>query len=263
MFQAFIIVLREGFEAFLIVAITIAFLRRAGRTRLISATYGGAGAGVLASVALGWLLTRSARLPLWEGFLGLLALPLVGGLVVHMWRTGPRMRSLVETRLERRVGDHAPGGVCTAPHARAALGVFGFAAIMVAREGMETALLLFQLRNGPMLAGAALGLLAALALAALWTRVGPAIDLRRFFQVTGVFLLIFAVQLAITAVHELAEAGVLPSSALLHAVTEAYGPEGVYGRWLGFATVAVPALWLGAAWLAGRAVGLSARLRAS
>lgn len=241
MFQAFIIVLREGFEAFLIVAIILAYLRRSGRGSLASAVHAGIGAALFASAALGWVLMRGANLPLWEGVLGLIALPLVVGLVVHMWRAGPGMRGALESRIEASASRPATGS--------AAAGVFAFTALMIAREGMETALLLFQVRQGQLLAGAVLGLLGAAAMAWLWARVGHVINLRRFFQVTGIFLLLFSAQIAITSFHELAEAGVLPNSATLHAATEPYGPEGTYGHWLTLLMVGTPALWLGGTWL--------------
>ena len=244
MFQAFIIVLREGFEAFLIVAIILAYLRRTGRSSLAAAVHGGIAAAVLASAALGWVLMHGANLPLWEGVLGLLALPLVVGLVVHMWRAGPRLRGQIEERIEASA---------SLPVTRsAATGVFLFTALMISREGMETALLLFQVHQGRLLAGIVLGILGAAAMAWLWTRVGHAIDLRRFFQVTGIFLLLFAAQIALTSFHELTEAGVLPNSVALHVATEPYGPEGVYGRWLSLAMVGIPALWLAATWVIRR-----------
>ena len=239
MLQAFIIMLREGFEAFLIVAIMLAYLRRSRRPALVAAVYAGAGTAVLASGGIGILLSRGARLPLWEGIFGLLALPLVVGLVIHMHRIGPKLKGRIEGRIESTIS--APSTI------GAIAGVFAFTLLMITREGMEAALLLFQVRGG-LLGGALLGLGGALAMAWLWTGVGSSIDLRRFFQVTGAFLLLFAVQIAITAFHELAEAGVLPNSATLHAVTEPYGPEGIYGRWLSFVMVGVPAAWLMVAW---------------
>lgn len=254
MFEAFIIVLREGFEAFLIVAITLAYLGRTGRRSLAAAVYAGTGAAVVVSLALGWLLMRGANLPLWEGVLGLVALPLVLGLVIHMWRAGPRMRGEIERRIETSA---------VRPAGSAALGVFTFSALMVSREGMETALLLFQVREPRLLAGAGLGLLGAVAMAWLWAKVGHVIDLRRFFQVTGIFLLVFLVQIAITAFHELAEAGVLPDSQALHAATEPYGPEGVYGRWLALVMVGTPALWLAITWVMERMHGGSERSSAA
>ena len=255
MLQAFIIVLREGFEAFLIVAIILAYLRRTGKPALAGAVHAGIAAAVLASAVLGWALMQGANLPLWEAALGFLALPLVVGLVVHMWRAGPRLRGQIEERIEASASRPATRS--------AAAGVFLFTALMISREGMETALLLFQVRQGQLLAGAALGILGAAAMAWLWTRVGHAIDLRRFFQVTGIFLLLFAAQIALTSFHELTEAGVLPNSPALHLATEPYGPEGVYGRWLALAMVGTPALWLAITWLLGRRQGGAQRSSAA
>jgi len=56
--------------------------------------------------------------------------------------------------------------------------------------------------------------------------------------------MVFVVQLLIYGFHELAEANVFPNSTRLHDATEAYGPDGIYGKWLSFAPVAVPLLWL-------------------
>lgn len=243
MLQSFVIVLREGFEAFLIVALAATYLRRTGRRRLTSAVHCGIVAAVLGSAGLGLVLRDVANLPLWEGILGLVTIPLVVGLVVHMWRAGPRMRRDIEVRL---------GELTVGSSTRLAWwSVFAFTAFMIAREGMETALLLFQVQ-GALLAGATLGLAGAAATAVLWTRVGHALDLQRFFQVTGIFLLLFTVQIVFGAFHELAEAGVLPNSAVLHAATEPYAPEGRYGRWLAFLTAAVPAVWLSGVWLRER-----------
>lgn len=240
MLQAFIILLREGFEAFLIVAIMLAYLRRSTRPSLVAAVYAGAAASVFASVGIGLLMRRGARLPLWEGIFGLLALPLVVGLVIHMHRIGPLLKGRIEKHIEHTIA--VPSTFA------AASGVFACTLLMITREGMETTLLLFQVRGG-LLGGALLGLAGALGMAWLWSRVGSAIDLRRFFQVTGAFLILFSIQIAITAFHELAEAGVLPNSAMLHAITEPYGPEGVYGRWLSFGMVGVPAVWLMGVWM--------------
>ena len=81
MLQAFIIVLREGFEAFLIVAITIAYLRRSGRPALVAAVHAGIAAAMLASAALGWILHRQALdLPALIG----LGLIIAGVLVVNL-----------------------------------------------------------------------------------------------------------------------------------------------------------------------------------
>src|SRR5690606_22808285 len=85
----------------------------------------------------------------------------------------------------------------------------------------------------PFFVGGVLGLLAASALAMLWARLGHRIDLGRFLQVTAVFLLVFVMQLLIYGFHEITESGLLPiDNGYWHMVTEPYGPEGPYGRWL-------------------------------
>lgn len=251
MLSSFVIVLREGFEAFLIVAIVLAYLRKSERTRLIPAVHWAIAAAALASVGMGWFLHRGANTPLWEGVLGLVAVPLVVGLVVHMWRAGPSLKRRMEGQLEKAT---------ERPSGWAAFGVFVFTALMITREGMETVLMLLQVRSAQRVQGALLGLAGAGMMAWAWGRYGHRIDLRRFFQVTGVFLLLFVAQLAIYSVHELSEAGVFTSEAVLrfHMATEPFSPYGRYGRWFTWIMVAVPVLWLFGGFLRDRAVATTA-----
>jgi len=187
MLSSFIIVLREGFEAFLIVAIAVAYLRKSGRDELVRAVYWGILASVLASAAVGYVLLLGVDQAFWEGVLGLVAMVMVTSLVVHMWRTGPRIGGQIRARLDE---------ASSKPTSWAAfLGVFTFTVLMITREGMETALMLFQLRKAHLIAGCVLGVLAAAAMAYLWGRYGHRIDLHRFFQVTGIFLLLFVLQI--------------------------------------------------------------------
>lgn len=238
MLAAFVIVLREGFEAFLIVAIIMAYIRKAGRRQLTGAVYAGIGAAVFASGGMGWLLMRGANRPLWEGVLGLVAIPFIIGLVVHMWRVGPQLKQRMEETLRARTAERSSVG--------AYLGVFAFTLLMVSREGMETAMMLFQVRSAQVVQGAVLGLSAAALMAWAWAHYGHRINLRRFFQVTGIFLLLFTVQIAIYALHELSEAGVIVSDAVVafHVATEPYSPHGRVGRWFPLFMVGVPAVWL-------------------
>ena len=111
---------------------------------------------------------------------------------------------------------------------------------------------LFQMKALEIFGGAVAGLLAAALLAFLWSRYGHHVDLKRFLQVTAVFLLVFVVQLVIYGVHELAEGNAFPHSAAIHDATEVYGPDGIYGKWLNFGLVAVPLAWLLISWLVGR-----------
>jgi high-affinity iron transporter len=239
MFQAFVITLREGLEAFLIIAISLAYLKKTGRRALIPAVHWGIAASILLSIGAGVLLSRAANQALWEGVLAMVAAVLVASLTVHMWRTGRRMKSEIEGRLE---ASSVKAG------AAAFAGIFGFTLLMITREGMETALLmnalLFQVRSAQIVGGALAGTLAAAFIAWLWSRYGYRVNLARFFQVTAVFLFIFVIQLLIYGFHELTEANLFPNSEPLHDATEAYGPDGVYGQYLTYLLVALPLAWL-------------------
>ncbi len=85
-----------------------------------------------------------------------------------------------------------------------------------------------------------------------WGQFGHLINIKRFFQVTGIFLLLFMTQVAIFTFHEFAEAGVLPNSEALHAATEKFSPDGLYGKWFSVAMVGACAAWLIAAWMVDR-----------
>jgi high-affinity iron transporter len=239
MFQAFVITLREGIEAFLIIAISLAYLRKTGRRELIPAIHWGIGASILLSIGAGILLAQARNQALWEGILAIVAAIMVASLTVHMWRAGRHMKKDIEGKL-------AASSVKAGP--AAFWGVFVFTLLMITREGMETAMLmnalLFQVRALNIVGGAVAGVLLAAFIAFLWSRYGHRVNLARFFQVTAIFLLVFVVQLLIYGFHELAEAHVLPNSEALHWATEPYGPDGAYGQYLTYLLVALPLGWL-------------------
>src|ERR671928_655013 len=111
MLPALIIVFREGFEAFLTVAIILAFLRKTGRDWLRPAVYAGIVASIVASFGLGWWLMRiSDKQSLIEGILGVVAAVLVASFVVHVWRVAPRMKGDMERRLDN-YSSTTPAGV--------------------------------------------------------------------------------------------------------------------------------------------------------
>jgi high-affinity iron transporter len=232
MLQALIIVFREGFESFLTVAIIFAYLKKTGRTHLRPAVWWGVALSVAASFGLGYLLQRVNQ-PLWEGAVALVAAVLVASFVIHIWRIAPTMKRDMETRLESRA---------SSPWAW--LGVFLFTLLMVTREGMETALMLIQVRRGQFWLGCALGLAAAAAMSWLWAHFGHRINVKRFFQVTGLFLLLFTVQILFYAVHEFSEAEILPNSEAIHLATEPYSADGRYGIWIVVAMLSICAIWL-------------------
>jgi high-affinity iron transporter len=235
MLQALVIVFREAFEAFLIVAITLAYLRKTDREPLRVAVWWGIVVSVIASVGLGFLL-RQVNQPLWEGVLALVAAALTTTFVIHLWRTAPRLKQEMESEIERHATKETSG--------LAWLGVFVFTVLMITREGMETALMLIQVRQAGFWLGCGLGLLCAAALASLWARFGHRVNIKRFFQVTGLFLLLFSIQIVFYAIHEFSEAEILPNSESIHLATEPYSADGRYGLWIMFAMVMVCAVWL-------------------
>ena len=239
MYQAFIITLREGLEAFLIVAISLAYLRKTGRHQLVSAVHWGIGLSIVISMVAAWLFSKASNQALWEGILALVAAVLVATLIVHMWRHAKRMKREIEARLESSA---AQLGI------KAFLGVFLFTVLMITREGMETALLMgtliFQNSAVDIIGGAAAGVVCAAFVAWLWSRYGHRVNLAVFFQVTAVFLAVFVVQLLIYGLHELTEANLFPGSEPLHWATEPYGPDGRYGQFITYLLVLLPLGWL-------------------
>lgn len=101
--------------------------------------------------------------PLREGILGVVAIVMVGSLVVYMWRTGPK----VQERMRERLGAVSSRSSKVA----AVAGVFLFTFLMITREGMETALMLLQVREPKMIRGALLGLFVAGLFAWGWARL--------------------------------------------------------------------------------------------
>ena len=266
MLNSFIIVFREGFESFLLVAVILSYLRKTGQKWLTSAVYIAILCALSASLALGYVLRTGvddsvltgifgvsggsyvsqflANEALREAVLGVVAIIMVGSLVIYMWRTGPKLQERMRTRL----------GVMSSRTSRVAAiaGVFLFTFLMITREGMETALMLLQVRGSEMWGGALIGLGAAGLFAWGWARFGHLINVKRFFQVTGIFLLLFMVQVGIYSFHEFSEAGLLPNSEVLHAATEKFSPDGLYGKWFSPLMISICAVWLGIGWLKDR-----------
>src|ERR1041384_7145149 len=133
--QAFVITLREGLEAFLIVAISLAYLRKSGWHSLARAVYMGVVVGLAVSGVGGYLLFNASNQEFLEGPLAVIAGVSFAGMVVHMWRPGRTMKRDIEGRL---------GQSAVRAGATAFVGVFLFTVLMIGREGMETSLLLMQ-----------------------------------------------------------------------------------------------------------------------
>ena len=208
----FVIALREGIEASLIVSILLAYLRKVGRpegSRLV--WVGTASAGALSAlVAIGIFLAgasfdgRAAQL--FEGSATLAAVAVLSWMIFWMRRQSATLRTELQEKVD---GALLAGG--------SALAAIAFFAVL--REGVETALFLFAAASGTAVAqgavaaqmlGAVLGLATAVVLGVLLYRGGISLNLRTFFRATGLALVVIAGGLLAYSLHEFQDAGVLP-----------------------------------------------------
>ncbi len=208
MLSALLIALREGVEAALIVGIVLVYLDRSGRRALSRYVWAGVGVAVLLSgvVAAGlahWQVNEDG----FEGVLLLVAAVFVVSMVVWMNRIARRLKKEIEQRVEK---------IAVSPARAAGWGLFLFVFLMVLREGAELVLILraveFSAAGVSVWIGTFLGLGIAIAVGVFFFQGTLRIPLGRFFAVTSVILMIVAVQLALTGIHELSEAQWLPSS---------------------------------------------------
>ena len=209
---AFVIALREGIEAALIVSILLAYLKQLGRTDRSRLVWWGSGLAVLLSAAAGALIFvavgefEGTAEQVFEGLVTLSAVAVLTWMIFWMRRQGARIRTELHEKVDTAL---LAGGL--------ALGALAFFAVL--REGIETALFLFAAAEGTAVAGggvaaqmlgALLGLGLAVILGAMLYRGGIKLNLRTFFRITGGILIVVAAGLFVFAIHELQEAGWLP-----------------------------------------------------
>ncbi|MBB5055515.1 FTR1 family protein [Granulicella aggregans] len=211
MFQAFIITLREGVEAALIVGIIFAYLGKIGRTELKKTVFWALGAAVAASVGVAVVIARTQfNSDIFEGWVMLAAAAFVISMIWFMQKTARGMKGDIETKIANLTGASSEKGVSK-------LGLFFFVFLLVLREGVETVLILsaVSLNSTEILSftGTLLGIAVAVVFGVLFIRGSVKINLQRFFKVTTVILYFVTFQLIVSGLHELSENGVLPSSA--------------------------------------------------
>ncbi|MBW4516458.1 MAG: FTR1 family iron permease [Timaviella obliquedivisa GSE-PSE-MK23-08B] len=203
----FVITLREGVEAALVVGIVLAYLKKANQTRLNAWVYAGIGVGVGASVLIGILFSgillalatsnqpyAGVLKPLLEGIFCTVAIALLSWMLVWMTQQARFLKAEVEGAIGAALEGAQGGG----------WGVFGLVTIAVLREGFETVLFIaaqFQQGWMPVL-GAMAGLMGATGIGFLLFQLGVKINLRRFFQVMGVLLLLIVSGLVVTALRK-------------------------------------------------------------
>ena len=203
----YLIGLREGLEAVLIVVLLIAYLNKTQRRHLIPRILAGVGVAVAVSLGFGALLTFGPRGLTFQaqeiigGSLSILAAGLVTWMIFWMAKTSKTMNQELKNQV-----DHAAGS---------AWGLVIVGALSVGREGLETALFIWAAARTsgetwqPLL-GAGLGIATAIVLGVLLSRGIVKIQLSKFFSYTGVLLVIVAAGVLAYGVHDLQEAAILP-----------------------------------------------------
>jgi high-affinity iron transporter len=205
MLQAFIITLREGVEAALIVGITLAYLTKIGRPELRKTVYAALVAAFVGSIGVAIGISRlSWNEDAFEGWVMLVAAFFVVTMVVFMMKTGRKLKGEIEGKVGLLAGNDAR------------FGLFAFIFLMVLREGFETVLMLagVSLNSTELLSflGTLLGVIAAIAFGVMFVKGSVRINLQKFFRITTAIMFLVAAQLVISGLHELSESGVIPSS---------------------------------------------------
>ena len=231
MLANYLIGLREGLEAALVIGILVAYLVRTRRRDLLPSVWIGVGVATAVSLAVGAALTLGPRglsftaQELIGGGLSIVAVGLITWMIFWMGKTARYLKQHLEDGMERAiaVGKGA---------------ILAMSLIAVGREGLETALFLWAgieaagASTAPII-GAVLGLATAIALGLLIYRGAVRISLRVFFQWTGVFLIIVAAGVLSYGIHDLQEAGVLPGlNTLAFDVSNTITPGSVLGTLL-------------------------------
>jgi FTR1 family protein len=205
MLEAFIVTLREGVEAALIVGITLAYLSKINRPELRKSVYAALISAFVGSLGVAALLSRTRwNQDIFEGWVMLAAAFFVVTMIIFMMKTGRKLKGEIEGKVGLLAGRNA------------SFGLFAFVFLMVLREGVETVLILsaVSLNSTELLSfmGTFLGVVAAVVFGVMFVKGSVRINLQKFFRVTTVILFFVAAQLVISGLHELSENGVLPSS---------------------------------------------------
>ena len=238
--DSLVITFREGIEAALVIGIMLAFARKTGRNGLGRWIIGGTIAAVAFSAITALVLGLSGietDNPTVEGVLYAVAAVAVLSMVIWMWRNSRNVRGQVESRMQtildtdkstRRIG----------------LSLFVLSFFMVAREGVETVLFItagaLGGTNAPsLIVGGIAGLGLAVAYGVLFARGSARIDLKLFFTMTSIVLVLLSVKLIGGSIHEFEEVGLIPMSETMAHFFDVFGGSAVID-WLFLAALIVP-----------------------
>lgn len=264
MFANYLIGLREGLEAALVVSILVAYLVKSDRRDRLPVLWAGVACAVVISLALGAVLTfTSSQLSfqsqeLFGGALSIIAVGFVTWMILWMRRAARTLSTQLRQRVDVAIASGSTALVLTA-------------ALAVGREGLETSVFLWaaiqatQQTTVPIL-GAGLGLVSAVVLTYFIYRGALRINMAKFFTWTGAGLIVVAAGVLSYGVHDIQEAGVLPGlNALAFDVSDTISPTSWYGVLLRGTVNFTPATtWAQAVvWLAYIAVMFPVFLRSS
>ena len=209
MSSSLLITLREGLEATLILGIILAYLKKSGDSDASRSVWLGTGLAIAVSVIVGSIIFLAASEldgraeEIFEGVAGLTAAGLLSWMIFWMYRQSASIKG------------HLHGQIQTALSSRSSLGLIMLSFVAVVREGIETALFLFAATTregsaGLYAFGGILGLVIALAIGIGIYRGASRLDLKRFFAVTSLLLVLFGAGLLVHGIGELQEAGAIP-----------------------------------------------------
>ncbi|TAF11293.1 MAG: FTR1 family iron permease [Nostocales cyanobacterium] len=207
----FVITLREGVEAALVVGIVLALLRKAKQSRLNSWVYAGVVVGIIVSALIGFLFTGIIKFlgsinpqytsvvePTLEGVFSVLAIFMLSWMLIWMTKQARFMKAQVEGAVNEALTQNSNAG----------WGVFSLILVAVIREGFETVLFVaanFQQGLLPSL-GALGGLAVAAGIGVLLFKWGVKINIRQFFQVMGILLILIVSGLVVSSLQHFDEA---------------------------------------------------------
>mgnify|MGYP001821523153 CR=1 FL=1 len=207
---AFLLMLREGLEAAIIVAILLGYLRQLDRRQDSRWVWAGTASAVLVSLAVGVTLWNTvgglegAAEEIAEGVIAFAAVGLLTWMIFWMGQQARQIKGHLHDQVDAAL---AAGGAT-------ALALIAFVSVL--REGVESALFLISTTtgteaSGSQLVGGVFGLAVAVGIGVLFYAGSSAVDIRAFFRITGVLIILFAAGLVSKGVHEFQEVGLLPT----------------------------------------------------
>lgn len=238
MIESLVITLREGIEAALVVGIILAYLNKTGLQKFNKQVHGGLALGILASIAGAMIFNAigmEADNKMYEGVMYFVSAVFVISMVVWMWRTSKSLKNEMVQKMERIV---VSGG-----NSSSGLGMLVFTFFMVFREGIETVLFIAALGKGnspvTSLFGALIGLVIATVVGMLMVYGSIKVDIRLFFKVTGIALILLTLKLLVGGVLEFGDAGIISLSSKVDGVL-AFIAEGGSSQIISIVLVTIP-----------------------